>query len=297
MKNNKYTLSVIAAGSLWGLMGFFRRSLEEMGISALGCLSVRCTCAALLFALAMLAVDRKAFKIKLKDSWIFLGSGGLSLFVFGACYFKAMDYMSLSAAAILLYTAPCFVMLMSALLFKEKITGRKLIAMAIAFAGICLVSGIGTGGGSIKPIGIVFGLGSGICYALYSIFSRFALNRGYSAFTINFYSSLIGALFAMIIGGFDFVPCIFASGRNVLFGVGTGFITCFLPYFFYTTGLKGLENGKASIIASIEPVVATIVGALVYHEKLTLMGGAGIVLVLSAIVLLNLKEKKKTALV
>ena len=69
-------------------------------------------------------------------------------------------------------------------------------------------------------------------------------------------------------------------------------MTCYLPYLLYTYGLSGLSNGKASIMASIEPVVATLVGVTVYSEKLSLAGGLGIVLVLSAIVLLNLRSKK-----
>ncbi len=285
---NKYVVSVILAGTLWGFMGFFRRTLDTMGVSAISCIAVRCIFAAVLFGIVLLATDRKAFKIRLKDAWIFLGNGIVSLLVFGVCYFKAMDYMSLSAAAILLYTAPCFVILFSALLFKEKLTGQKLIAMVLAFAGCCLVSGIG-GGAKITPVGLALGLTAGVCYALYSIFSRFALNHGYSSLTINFYSCLLAAVGASIIGGTEYLNVITQNAPNFGFAFATGLVTCFLPYFFYTRGLEGLENGKASIMASVEPVVATIVGVVIYNEDLTPMSAAGIVLVLAAIVLLNVK--------
>ncbi len=285
---NKYVVSVILAGTLWGFMGFFRRTLDTMGVSAISCIAVRCIFAAVLFGIVLLATDRRAFKIRLKDAWIFLGNGIVSLLVFGVCYFKAMDYMSLSAAAILLYTAPCFVILFSALLFKEKLTGQKLIAMVLAFAGCCLVSGIG-GGAKITPVGLALGLTAGVCYALYSIFSRFALNHGYSSLTINFYSCLLAAVGASIIGGTEYLNVITQNAPNFGFAFATGLVTCFLPYFFYTRGLEGLENGKASIMASVEPVVATIVGVVIYNEDLTPMSAAGIVLVLAAIVLLNVK--------
>lgn len=288
---NRYVVSVILAGSLWGFMGFFRRTLDSMGISAVGCIAVRCVFAALLFGIVLLVRDREAFKFKLRDAWIFFGSGIVSLLIFGVCYFKAMDYMSLSAAAILLYTAPCFVILFSALLFKEKLTGQKFFAMLLAFAGCCLVSGIG-GGAHITPIGLALGLASGVCYALYSIFSRFALNRGYSSLTINFYSCLLAAIGATIIGGTDYVSIICASVPDFGFAVATGLVTCFLPYLLYTRGLVGLENGKASIMASIEPVVATVVGVVIYNEALTALSTLGIALVLAAIVLLNVKVKK-----
>ena len=71
-----------------------------------------------------------------------------------------------------------------------------------------------------------------------------------------------------------------------------GLVTCYLPYFLYTYGLTGLETGKASILASVEPVVATLIGILVFHETLTPVAVVGILLVLSAVVLLNLKSKQ-----
>ena len=291
MAKKRYTAAVIAAGTLWGFMGFFRRTLDTMGLSASNCIAVRCIVAAILFAITMFIADRKAFKIKLRDAWCFVGCGIVSLLVFGLCYFKAMDYMSLSNAAILLYTAPCFVIIISAVLFKEKITPKKIAAMLMAFAGCCLVSGIGTGD-EISAIGLALGLCSGLCYALYSIFSRFAINRGYSTFTINFYSCLLAGIGATAVGGTDFIPLISLTPSNLLFAVATGLVTCFLPYLLYTYGLIGIENGKASIMASIEPVVATLCGVFIYNEGLTVMSTVGILLVLSAIVLL--KEKSTT---
>ena len=291
MKSNKYIACVLLAGSLWGFMGFFRRTLDTMGVSAIGCISIRCVFASVLFGLVILITDRSAFRVRLKDAWIFVGSGVVALLVFGVCYFKAMDYMSLSAAAILLYTAPCFVILFSALLFGEKLTPQKLIAMLLAFAGCCLVSGVG-GGTRITPIGLLLGLTSGVCYALYSIFGRFALNRGYSSLTINFYACLLAAAGATAIGGTEYLTIMTGSASSFGFAFATGLVTCFLPYLLYTHGLEGLENGKASITASIEPVVATVVGVVIYNEALTPMSAAGIVLVLSAIVLLNVKKQR-----
>lgn len=294
MAKKRYTAAVIAAGTLWGFMGFFRRTLDTMGLSASNCIAVRCIVAAILFAITMLIADRKAFKIKLRDAWCFVGCGIVSLLVFGLCYFKAMDYMSLSNAAILLYTAPCFVIIISAVLFKEKITPKKIAAMLMAFAGCCLVSGIGTGD-EISAIGLVLGLCSGLCYALYSIFSRFAINRGYSTFTINFYSCLLAGIGAAAVGGTDFISLISLTPSNLLFAVATGLVTCFLPYLLYTYGLIGIENGKASIMASIEPVVATLCGVFIYNEGLTVMSTVGILLVLSAIVLLKEKSTNEQA--
>ena len=286
------TLSVLAAGCLWGTMGFWRRGMEAMGLSTVDCLGIRVGVAALLYAITILIIEPSAFKIKLKDLWCFLGSGIVSLLFFGLCYFRAMQLMSLSTAAILLYTAPVFVILLSVPLFGERLSLLKLSAMAMAFLGCCLVCGLG-GGEKITLPGLMLGLGSGFCYALYSIFSRFALNKGYSSLSITFYSSLFAFLGALAISGGKTYPAMFSSFHNVFFCVMTGFVSAYLAYMLYTYGLEGLENGRASIMASIEPVVATLVGVFVYGEALSLTGIAGIVLVLAAIVLLNIKRPER----
>ena len=87
---------------------------------------------------------------------------------------------------------------------------------------------------------------------------------------------------------------VFSSHRSDIIGcILTGIITCFVPYLLYTYSLTGLENGKASVIASIEPVVASMVGIMVFHEKMDIFSAAGVVLVLLAVVLLNIKPRVK----
>ena len=98
--------------------------------------------------------------------------------------------MSLSTAAILLYTSPIWIMLMSVVFFREKLDRRKILALALAFAGCVLVSGIS--GNGITPVGLLVGLGSGIGYGLYSILGTVAL-RKYSPFTVTTYTFLFAA--------------------------------------------------------------------------------------------------------
>ena len=106
---------------------------------------IRCAIAVILFGARILVHDRHGFRVRLRDFWCFFGSGVCSLLFFTVCYFRAIELTSLAVAAILLYTAPSFVMLMSLPLFGERFTGRKLAALAMSFAGCCLVSGLGSG--------------------------------------------------------------------------------------------------------------------------------------------------------
>ena len=290
---NKALAAVLAAGTFWGTMGFFARSLYSAGFGPLEVAQTRITTGLVFVGLYILLFNRNLFKVKLKDIWCFLGTGIVSLLLFSTCYFSALNYTSLAVAAILLYTAPFFVMLLSLLLFKEKMNGKKVLALLLAFAGCVLVSGVG-GDTAFSWKGILLGLGSGFFYALYSIFGRYAINRGYGAWTMTFYTFLfcsIGCAFLsdwQVIGG-----VMAASSANVFWVLGLGFVTAFLPYVLYSTGLEHMESSKASILASVEPVVSALFGVFVFHETLTLWGILGIVLVLGAIVILNVKLKKR----
>ena len=287
---NKYVVSVLGGGFCWGFMGFFVRHLAEFGIDSNGAVIVRCGIAAACFGLLILCRDYRQFRIRLKDLWCFIGTGLLSLLFFTFCYFHAISMMDLSTAAILLYTAPTIVMILSAFLFREKITRIKIAAVVLAFAGCCLVSGIGTDT-VLTPKGLLFGLGAGFGYALYTIFSRYALQRGYSSGTINFYSCLLAAAGAFLIWRPDGLSgAVTASVPAFAWCLATGVLSCFVPYMLYTYGLTGLENGRASVLASVEPVVASLIGVFVYHEALTVPAAVGILLVLAAICLLNRKS-------
>lgn len=289
----RHIAAVLGAGISWGTMGFFTRNLASMGIGSDGAIVIRCLIAVICFAVIMLIRDPSSFKVKPKDIWCFLGSGLLSFLFFTFCYFTAISMMSLSAAAILLYLAPIVVTLLSVVLFKEKLTPVKIVAVVTAFAGCCLVSGL-MGDISITGKGLLFGIGSGVGYALYTIFSRYALQRGYTSNAINFYSCLLAGIGAMIIWRpLDTFEVMFSSVGNLLFCVLTGIVTCFVPYFLYTYSLTGLENSKASVLASVEPVVASIVGFVLFGEKLGAANIAGVILVLAAVVLLNINIRRK----
>ena len=282
---------VLSAGTLWGLMGIFVRKLSTYGFSSLQIACLRILFGAALFLVITGCYRRELLKIRLRDVGLFLGMGLLSLLLFTVCYFTTINLASLSVAAILLYTSPIWVMLLSALCFREKITGRKLLCAAMAFGGCVLVSGMGSAA-SLSPAVIVTGLLSAVGYGLYSIFGTFAL-RKYQPLTVTTYAFLFGSLGAVVLCKPIEIISVIASAPNpgglVLLLAVTAFVTAVLPYLLYTVGLNQMRASAAAIMASIEPVVATAAGALVFGEGLTLSAVAGIALVLGAIVVLNAK--------
>ena len=286
------TALIILAGCFWGSMGIFVRKLGTYGFSAIQIVSIRITLAALIFSLVLLVKDRRGFKISPKDIPLFLGLGFGSILFFTICYFTAITMMPLSTAAILLYTSPVWIMLMSIFFFHEKLDRRKLIALALAFAGCVLVSGIS--GEGMTVTGLLIGLGSGIGYGLYSILGKVAL-RKYSSYTVTTYTFIFAAVGSWIISRPADMMGKFSSASDlgflIFFCFLTALITAVIPFLSYTLGLESVEASKAGIIATIEPMVATLIGILVFAEKLTIMSGAGILLILASVVILTKSGK------
>ena len=281
---------ILASGVLWGTTGLFVRQYSDRGIGSLDIVAIRAMITVLCMFVFLLCTHRDLLKIRLKDLWCFVGNGILSMLFFNLCYFKAMTLTSLSVAAVLLYTAPAIVMLLSRVLFKEKLTKVKLLSVVVTFIGSILVTGVIGSGTALSGAGILIGLGAGLGYALYSIFCRFALERGYHSFTIIFYTFIFTMLGCIpLVDLSDIGNVVFDGWQMVFFTLLCGLVTTVLPYIFYNFGLKYVENGKAAVIASVEPAVATLVGVLAFQEQLTITGAVGLLMVIGAIVVCQRK--------
>ena len=117
-------LLVLASGCMWGCMGLLVRPLNEIGLVTMDICFLRGFVTFLVMLVGLLLFDRKALKVRVKDIWCFIGTGALSVSFFNFCYFQTITLTSLSVAAVLLYTAPAFVMIMSSFLFKESMTKK-----------------------------------------------------------------------------------------------------------------------------------------------------------------------------
>ena len=284
-------IMIIIAGLFWGSMGIFVHHLNDLGFTSIQVACLRLTTAGILFALILLIKDHKGFKIKVRDIPLFLALGLVSILFFTCCYFTAIRLMTMSTAAILLYTSPIWVMILAIIFLKEKITVKKIIALVLAFAGCVLVSGFG---GKVTVVGILVGLGSGLGYGLYSIFGTFALKK-YSTFTVTCYTFLIagsGSIFVAnpvdLAGKISAVP-----NKLSLFGfvLLTSVVTAVIPFLLYTIGLNKTTAGRAAVLATVEPAAATLFGFFVMGETIGPVAFVGIMLVFAAIIVLGLKNK------
>jgi drug/metabolite transporter (DMT)-like permease len=286
---------VIASAVLWGLYGTFVTVLSSMGLSGNALVFLRMFATCVPVGILIGATDRSAFRVRPSDVPLFIANGLLSLLFFTSCYTAAIKVTKIATAAALLYTAPAIVMVLSAILFGERMTARKVLCCLLAVVGCAFASGIGgvlfAGGGSagfITPVGLLLGLGAGLGYALYSIFSRIILNRGYSVYTNVFYS------FGVAMIGFFVLACldgsigqVFENPARTALALLCGLLTGSLAYVLYTTGMKGMETSRAAQLTTIEPVTAALLGSFLFHQPLSGWEIAGIVMVVASVVLMN----------
>ena len=280
---NAAVLMVLLAGALWGSMGLFVRGFGSAGLDSMQIVAVRLLTAAAMLTAGLAVIKPGLLKIKFKHLWCFLGTGLLSLSTFTFCYFSALQHVSMAVAAVLLYTAPAMVVVMAAFVFHEKITKRKVAACITAFTGCLLVSGLLGGGQQAPLIGVALGVLSAVGYALYSIFARL---HSLTVTTYTFITAAIGTAFITDL------PVLTAAlsgrwGTALLMGL----VTAAAPYVLYTLGLARLEASKAALLASVEPVTAAILGAILFHEIPDAFSLIGIGLVLASVLMLSLPER------
>ena len=286
---------VIIAGVSWGLIGVFTKVIDVLGFTEMQMLFVKGVLATAVLLLITSVKDKSQLKLKnWKDIRYFIGTGIISFSFFSWAYMKAVNLTSLGVAAVLLYTAPTFVMLFSIFLFGEKMTKTKGIVLAMTFVGCILVTGLLEGGAAVITWqGIGIGLAAGVGYALYSIFGTYAIKAGYGSLTISLYTFLMATIvMTFLVEPVEVVTKITEMGQWPL-AISFALLTTVVPYLTYTKGLSGLPASKASVTATIEPVVAAILGIVVFHESVSMMKLTGIVLVLSSVVVMSRQNEKE----
>ncbi len=279
---------VAAAAILWGILFIFVRQLSTAEFSAMDVVCIRAYGSVLFLVPGLLMVNRKLLQVKLRDSWCFVGTGVFSIVFFSYCYFRNVQVSSAAFASILMYTSPIWVTLLSMIFFKEKMNRGKWVALVMALMGCVLVSGLVGGAGEVSVQGILLGLGSGIGYGLYSIFGRFALNKGYHPMTVSTYTFLfacVGVLpfvrVSTIINKFTQEPVLLVPALSM------AVLSTAMSFSLYTLGLRYMEPGRAAVLATLEPIVSTVAGVLFYRETMSATMLVGIVLVLISSIIIS----------
>lgn len=277
-------LNVLLAAFFWGIIGIFVSNLYELGLSTIQIVTVRALVATLILVPYVVFSKPKSLKITISDSWYFVGTGIISFTLFNWFLFNTIQETSVSLAVVLLYTAPAFVTIISRVVFKEFFTTQKVLAVITTFVGCSLVIGILPNLDTIISFkGLIMGLGSGLFYALYSIFGKIALAK-YNSLIVTLYTFVFVSIAVTPFSRVWEIATLFKSVELWLNMIGIGLLSTVIAFTLYTKALNSIEASRAAIIATMEPVIASIVGFIVFQEALNLWQYMGIVVVILSIV-------------
>ncbi|MBO8155463.1 MAG: EamA family transporter [Bacillaceae bacterium] len=286
---------IMLGAGLWGTIGWYVKNLYAYGFTPIEVVTLRAFTTVIFLFVYFALTEPTVLKLKqFSHVRYFIGTGIFSIVFFNFCMFSAIEASTIPVATALLYTAPVFVTIMSRFLFKELFTAAKLIALIFSLTGTVLVIElIPLNLDRINLSALLFGLGSGFGYALYSIFGKYALVT-YNTKTITFYTFIVASI--ALIPAFPYESIETLLQFKVLFiAFGLGIFPTALAYLLYTYGLTNVEASKASIFTTVEPLVATLIGISVFHETFSFVQGIGMVLIIGAVWLLEAVQSKKSS--
>ncbi|MDE3088097.1 MAG: EamA family transporter [Chloroflexota bacterium] len=273
-------LLVAAAAGLWGTLGLLFRALHDtFGLAALTIAFLRAGTAFTILIVVLAIVRPRLLKVPLRALPFFAIYGFCGVTAFYFSYTQAVIQTTVTTAVVLLYTAPAFVTLIAWRVWGEPLGARKITALVLAFVGCALVArAYDPARLGLDVIGLGFGLAAGFTYALYTVFSKSALER-FSVWTALTYALLFGALFlAPLQMPESFAPLLQPGAWLFLLALAVGPTLGSLA--LYSAGILRVPASNASLVATIEPVVASSLAFLFLGERLELLqmvGGAMVV--------------------
>ena len=287
-------LAVAAAASTWGTLGIFSKMLYADGVSFEALVAFRAVVGWLaVMAFLLVSGGARRLKVPLRDLAFLAPLGLVGIGLFYLFYFYTVRESAVGTAAVLLYSSPAFVVLLAWLFLDEGLGPAKLVSLGLTTGGVVLVAGAYDPANlEVTPTVLATGLLAGLTYGLYSIFGRPVAGRLGPAVILS-YALLFGAALLLVaaVPTLDTLANLPATSYAVLLMLAVVHTT--LAFALYTFGLGRLGAGRAAIVATVEPVVAGVLGTVVLGEELTAPKVFGAALVVSGAVLAQIRFGEK----
>ncbi len=282
-------ISVFAAGVFWGTTGLCVRLLSDQGLTALQ-VAFFLQLFGLLFMLPTVLSKCGAGALKIDPRLMVLLAltGFVSEALYDICYTSSVTRVGVAFAGVLLYLSPVFVMIIARFAFRERITKKKLFALVLNVAGCFVtVTGLDLRGFDLDPKGILFGVLAALCYGMITIFDKYTADKAHP-FVITFYILLFGFLFVALISRCWTFWREVMTPQAIALGAMAGLLAAQMPYTLFVYGIAcGVEASRAPILASVEVVIAALIGVLAFKEELGPVNALGIAAVLVSIAVLS----------
>jgi len=282
---------VILAAILWAISGSSAKFLFHRGITPFQLVQLRLTIAALSLFLFLLIRNPRQLKISPNDIFYFIVLGVVGMAGVQFAYLFAISKIHVAAAILLQYLAPIMIALHSVVFAHDKLTATTILAMFGALIGCYLV--VGAYNLDILTMnfaGILSGLMSAVTFAWYSVHGEYGMRR-YNPWTVLFYA----IFFAVIVWNILHPPLeafthaySFVEWGWILY---IGILGTSVPFGVYLEGINLIRSTRASITATLEPIIAGVISYIFLNEIMEVLQISGGLLVIASIVLLQLKQE------
>ncbi len=280
--NFKSYAALIGSMLIFGTLGVVRRYVPLSSAMLALCRGALGSVFLLLFVL----VRGGKLKLPERKATLWLVLTGAIMGLNWMLLFEAYNYTTVAAATMCYYMQPTIVILLSPLVFRERLSGRKLACAAAAIVGMLFVSGVLSGGiGQVRDIrGIAFGLGAAALYAAVIILNKKVVVEDIYAKTVI---QLAGAALVMIpyVLLTEGVPELTLTAADIGMVLLVGIVHTGITYALYFGSMQRLKAQTVAVMSYIDPVFALLLSAAVLHESLTPLGILGAVLIIGSAVI------------
>lgn len=281
-ESTKSKLMFLTAMFIFGSIGIFRRYIPLPSGTIAMCRGF----IGVLFLLAAMMVLRKKFsKTAIKANLMVLCISGALIGFNWIFLFEAYNYTTVATATLCYYMAPVFVILMSPIVLKEKLTGKKLICAMVALAGMVLVSGVLEVGvsGLAELRGILFGLVAGLLYGNIMLLNKKLHDiEGYDKSLVQLFMAALVLVPYVLLVEWDAVVAVSWTPLVVIMLLIVGMIHTGFAYTIYFGAMGGMKAQTIALYSYLDPIIAVILSAVLLHESLSIAGWIGAVLIIGA---------------
>jgi drug/metabolite transporter (DMT)-like permease len=279
---------VLGAACLWATFGLFTKNLYARGYSPMELASVRAAVGFLGAAAIALVRGPRRLAVPPRALGFFAIYGILGFALFEYIFFAVLDRTTVAVAVALLYTAPAFVLLFSRFVWHEIVAPWKWLSLVLVLVGVVLVTGAADASLEVISAGtLALGLASGAAYAAYTLLSKRA-TEAFDPLRSLFWSFLFAALAFGVIA--PPLPPLLREPDALPTLIALGIVPTLVPYGLYLVGMRYLRASTASMLASVEPMVAALLAAFILHEPLTPLRIGGILLIVLAATIVSVES-------
>lgn len=279
-------VAIALAATLWAIGGNVAGKLFQTGVLPFELAMAR----AVMAAAGLLVVDRLSGKSRPLFPWQAIPLG-LSLALVTITYYVAIARLSVAVAIVLEYTSPVLVVVWMTITQRQKPSRPVVLALALALTGVILVSGVFAQNWMLDPLGLLAAGLSAVFFASYTLFSA-SLVHTYGAIGTMSRGFLVSSLFWVTVQATQGVPRSLLAPDHWVGVVFIGLGGTLLPFALFCWGIRQVRADRATIAATLEPVLAAAIAWIWLNQPLTLFQIIGGALVLGSVVMLQISVRR-----